>query len=150
MDLSVHGVSSRPSTNSIALGYDNGTILIKMGREVPAASMDATGKIIFARKNEIMTSSVRPVVEAETPPPEGETIPLPQRELGSCDVYPQMIDHSPNGRLCVIYGDGEYIIYNTTAWKNTSFGQGLEFVWGRGKGQYAVREQTWRIRIFNE
>jgi len=71
-------------------------------------------------------------VESENPPPDGEALPLPKKELAASEVYPQMIEHSPNGRLCAIYGDGEYTIYMAVAWRNTSFGQALEFVWGKG------------------
>ena len=43
----------------MALGYDEGTVLIKIGREEPVASMDASGKIIWARHNEIQTVNVK-------------------------------------------------------------------------------------------
>eukprot|EP01124_Arcella_intermedia_P019040 TRINITY_DN2616_c0_g1_i1.p1 TRINITY_DN2616_c0_g1~~TRINITY_DN2616_c0_g1_i1.p1 ORF type:complete len:869 (-),score=194.40 TRINITY_DN2616_c0_g1_i1:61-2667(-) len=143
-------ISCKHGSNNISLGYDNGTILLKMGREVPAASMEQTGKIIFARKNELITCNVRSAVEVDTPPPDGEPLPLTKKELASSEFYPQMIEHNPNGRLCCVYGDGEYTIYMTVAWRNKTFGSALEFVWGRGKGQYAVREQTWKIKIYND
>lgn len=44
---------------SVALGYDEGTVLIKIGREEPVASMDTSGKIIWARHNEIQTVNVK-------------------------------------------------------------------------------------------
>lgn len=34
-----------PTTCRLAIGYDEGTIVIKLGQEVPLASMDATGKL---------------------------------------------------------------------------------------------------------
>ena len=43
----------------MALGYDEGTALIKIGREEPVASMDSSGKIIWARHNEIQTVNVK-------------------------------------------------------------------------------------------
>jgi coatomer subunit beta' len=43
----------------VALGYDEGTVLIKIGREEPVASMDSSGKIIWARHNEIQTVNVK-------------------------------------------------------------------------------------------
>lgn len=50
---------------SVALGYDEGTVVIKIGREEPVASMDAGGKIIWARHNEIQTVNVRSLGEGE-------------------------------------------------------------------------------------
>lgn len=44
---------------SVALGYDEGTAMIKIGREEPVASMDSSGKIIWARHNEIQTVNVK-------------------------------------------------------------------------------------------
>lgn len=43
----------------MALGFDEGTVLIKIGREEPVASMDSSGKIIWARHNEIQTVNVK-------------------------------------------------------------------------------------------
>ncbi|KAF5206841.1 hypothetical protein FRX31_003572 [Thalictrum thalictroides] len=36
--------------NRVAIGYDEGTIMIKIGRELPVASMGSSGMIIWARK----------------------------------------------------------------------------------------------------
>lgn len=44
---------------SVGLGYDEGTVLIKIGREEPVASMDTSGKIIWARHNEVQTVNVK-------------------------------------------------------------------------------------------
>ena len=44
---------------SVAMGYDEGTALIKIGREEPVASMDSSGKIIWAHHNEIQTVNVK-------------------------------------------------------------------------------------------
>lgn len=40
-------------------GYDEGTIMIKIGREEPVTSMDSGGKIIWAKHNEIQTANIR-------------------------------------------------------------------------------------------
>jgi hypothetical protein len=47
------------TVRSVGLGYDEGTVLIKIGREEPVASMDTSGKIIWARHNEIQTVNVK-------------------------------------------------------------------------------------------
>jgi len=43
------------------IGYDEGTIMIKIGREEPVASMDSSGKIIWAKHNEIQTVNIKAV-----------------------------------------------------------------------------------------
>lgn len=37
----------------VIIGYDEGTIMVKIGREEPVASMDNNGKVIRAKHNEI-------------------------------------------------------------------------------------------------
>jgi hypothetical protein len=61
----------------------------------------------------------------------------------------QSLKHNPNGRFVVVCGDGEYIIYTALAWRNRSFGSALEFAWSND-GEYAVRESTSKIKIFNK
>jgi len=43
------------------IGYDEGSIMVKIGREIPVASMDNSGKIIWAKHNEIQTADIRRV-----------------------------------------------------------------------------------------
>uniref|UniRef100_A0A453NPR7 COPA/B second beta-propeller domain-containing protein n=1 Tax=Aegilops tauschii subsp. strangulata TaxID=200361 RepID=A0A453NPR7_AEGTS len=132
----------------IVIGYDEGTIMIKIGREVPVASMDNSGKIIWAKHNEIQTVNIK-TVGAGNEIADGERLPLAVKELGSCDLYPQNLRHNPNGRFVVVCGDGEYIIYTALAWRNRSFGSALEFAWS-SDGEYAVRESTSRIKIYSK
>jgi len=61
----------------------------------------------------------------------------------------QSLLHNPNGRFVVVCGDGEYIIYTALAWRNRSFGSAMEFVWS-AEGEYAVKEGTSKIKIFNK
>jgi len=108
--------------------------------------MDSGGKIIWAKHNEILTASVKSSTEEAVK--DGDRMALSTKELGSCEVYPQTLVHSPNGRFVVVCGDGEYIIYTALAWRNKSFGSALEFVWAMDSNEYAVRESNSRIKVF--
>lgn len=46
-------IASLRGSNDVAIGYDEGSILIKLGREEPAMSMDSSGKIVWARHCEM-------------------------------------------------------------------------------------------------
>merc|ERR1719334_1355130 len=70
--------------------------------------------------------------------------------MGSCEVYPQTVQHNPNGRFVVVCGDGEYIIYTAMALRNKSFGSAQEFVWAADSSEYAVRESSSSIKNFKE
>ncbi|GMQ08727.1 hypothetical protein CsSME_00052327 [Camellia sinensis var. sinensis] len=73
----------------VVIGYDEGTIMVKIGREEPVASMDNSGKIIWAKHNEIQTVNIRSV-GADYEVTDGERLPLAVKELGTCDLYPQV------------------------------------------------------------
>ncbi|XP_074561524.1 coatomer subunit beta'-1-like isoform X1 [Curcuma longa] len=144
----VWAIGYMKGSRRVVIGYDEGTIMVKIGREVPVASMEGSGKIIWAKHNEIQTVNIK-TIGAEFEVTDGERLPLAVKELGSCDLYPQSLKHNPNGRFVVVCGDGEYIIYTALAWRNRSFGSALEFVWS-SDGEYAIRESTSRIKIFSK
>ncbi|KAK9485825.1 coatomer WD associated region-domain-containing protein [Lipomyces starkeyi] len=137
-------VSYRKGTNAIAVGYDEGSVVMKMGREEPAISMDASGKVIWSKHAEVCSS----VIKGSDSTKDGEVIPLPQKDLGSVEIYPTQLIHSPNGRFVAVCGDGEYIIFTALAWRNKSFGPGLQIVWAQDSNMYAVQESTTSIKVY--
>ncbi|KAL4457362.1 hypothetical protein ABPG75_012227 [Micractinium tetrahymenae] len=141
----VWAVAYVKGSNSIAVGYDEGCVMVKLGREEPVASMDASGKIIWSRHNEVQTVNVKSLGDVEET--DGERLPLAVKDLGSSDIYPQSLQHSPNGRFVTVCGDGEYVIYTALAWRNKSFGQALEFVWGDDSNVFATRESSSTIKV---
>uniref|UniRef100_A0A672H5A5 Coatomer subunit beta' n=1 Tax=Salarias fasciatus TaxID=181472 RepID=A0A672H5A5_SALFA len=133
-------------SNNVAIGYDEGSIIIKLGREEPAMSMDSSGKIMWARHSEVQQANLKAMGDTEVM--DGERLPLGVKDMGSCEIYPQSIQHSPNGRFVVVCGDGEYIIYTAMALRNKSFGAAQEFVWAHDSSQYATREGSSMVKIF--
>lgn len=81
---------------------------------------------------------------------DSDPISLPTKDLGTCEVYPQTLLHSPNGRFVSVCGDGEFIIYTALAWRNKAFGSALDFVWGSkdNSNDYAIRESATSVKIF--
>lgn len=139
-------ISCLKGSNNVAIGYDEGSIMIKLGREEPAMSMDSGGKIIWAKHAEIQQANIRSLVDQEVK--DGERLALAVKDIGACEVYPQTIAHNPNGRFVVVCGDGEYIVYTAMALRNKSFGQAQEFVWSHDSSQYAIREGSSTVQIF--
>ena len=60
------------------------------------------------------------------------------RSATTSDIYPQRLIHSPNGHVFSINSDKEYQLYRSQNFKNTGFGDGMDFVWA-SYGNYAVR-----------
>jgi coatomer subunit beta' len=140
----------------IGMGFDEGVVVIKMGREEPAVSMDSTGKIIWAKYSEIETAMVKPagnpllcfLLILDEDVIDGQRLALSVKELGSSEIYPQTLAHSPNGRFVVATGDGEYIIYTALRLNNKAFGPALDFVWASNSNEYAIRESATSIRLY--
>jgi coatomer subunit beta' len=143
-------LAATPDSNKLAIGFDEGCVCIELGSDDPVASMDTTGKVVWAKNNEIKTASLRGVVgTGESAIAEGERLPIVPRDLGACELFPQMLKHNCNGRFVAICGDGEFIIYTAQALRNKAFGQALDFVWsGSGTGDYAIRETINRVKTF--
>lgn len=139
-------VSYQRGKQGIALGFDDGAVVIKMGRDEPSVSMDTSGKIVWARHNEVVST----VIKGGEGYKDGASITLPTKELGSCEVYPQTLSHSPNGRFVSVCGDGEYIIYTALAWRNKAFGQAYDFAWGAkdNSNDYAIRVSSTSVKVF--
>eukprot|EP01087_Luapelamoeba_hula_P020714 TRINITY_DN711_c0_g1_i2.p1 TRINITY_DN711_c0_g1~~TRINITY_DN711_c0_g1_i2.p1 ORF type:complete len:938 (+),score=169.54 TRINITY_DN711_c0_g1_i2:26-2839(+) len=142
----VWALAALKGSNKVCLGYDDGCLMIKLGSEEPAVSMDQSGKIIWAKHNEIQTVNVKAIGSSLV---DGERLAVTTKELGSCEIYPQHLKHNTNGRFVVACGDGEYIIYTALNLRNKSYGSALEFVWANDKGAYAVRESSSKIKIYN-
>ncbi|KAL9123803.1 MAG: hypothetical protein Q9217_006806 [Psora testacea] len=141
-------VSYQRGKQGVAVGFDDGAVVVKMGREEPAVSMDNSGKLIWARHSEILSAVIKggdPTIK------DGSPISLPSKELGNCEIYPQTLTHSPNGRFVSVCGDGEYIIYTALAWRNKAFGSAHDFAWGVNTktNDYAIRESAMSVKIFS-
>lgn len=132
--------------NELCMGFDEGSVVIKMGREYPAISMDAQGKLVWAKGQEVQTA----VVKANDDAKDGERLLLASKDLGTTEVYPTTLQHSPNGRFVVVCGDGEYTIYTALAWRNRSFGQATDFAWSVDSNEYATREANGGVHVFKQ
>lgn len=140
-------VSYQRGRQGVAVGFDDGAVVVKMGREEPAVSMDTSGKLIWAKHSEIQSSVIK---GGDASIKDGTPISTPSKDLGSCEIYPQTLTHSPNGRFVSVCGDGEYIIYTALAWRNKAFGSAQDFAWGSkdNSNDYAIRESSMSVKIF--
>ena len=143
----VWAIHAQKGSNNVAIGYDEGSVVIKLGREEPAVSMDSSGKIVWARQMEIQQANIK-TLGPDQEIKDGEKLPLAVKDLGACEIYPQSVQHNPNGRFVVVCGDGEYIIYTAMALRNKSYGSAQEFVWASDSSMYAIRDGTTLVKIF--
>mmetsp|Transcript_24115 Transcript_24115/g.50480 ORF Transcript_24115/g.50480 Transcript_24115/m.50480 type:complete len:954 (+) Transcript_24115:79-2940(+) len=138
-------------TTKLAIGFDEGCVVVELGSDDAVVSMDGTGKVVWSKNNEIQTTTVRGLAggDDEDALQDGERLPVVPRDLGACELYPQSIKHNCNGRFIAVCGDGEFIIYTAQALRNKAFGQAIDFVWSAtGTGDYAIRESANRVKFF--
>lgn len=136
-------ISSHKNSNSLAIGFDAGFAVLQLGNDEPRLSMDPVGKLIWAKNNEVYSSVIKGNEQVE----DGETLPLSSKDLGSVEIFPTSLKHSPNGRFVTVTGDGEYIIYTALAWRNKEYGSALDFVWAQDPNIFAIRDAQNQIII---
>ncbi|KAH8105613.1 hypothetical protein DFH11DRAFT_1492553, partial [Phellopilus nigrolimitatus] len=93
-------VAVRPHTNDVAVGFDKGVVVVKLGRDEPVLS----GKLVYTRNTDVLSANLQAAADIEC-------IHLSVRELGSTELYATSLQHSPNGRFITVVDDGKYVIY---------------------------------------
>ena len=140
-------VALNKSANEVAVGFDEGVVVIKLGRDEPTFSMDPSGKLIYTKNHEVLSANLA-TVDATAGLADGTRVPLTVKDMGTTEVFPTAILHSSNGRFVTVVGDGEYIIYTALAWRNKSFGQGISFAWAPDSNTYAVLESKVKLKMY--
>ncbi|AOW03224.1 uncharacterized protein YALI1_C30119g [Yarrowia lipolytica] len=136
-------VGVKRGSNLVAVGFDAGAVVLRLGKEDPAISLDSSGKLVWSKHGEVYSAQVKGEDAKD-----GESLALVPKELGSVEVFPTFLRHSPNGRFVAVVGDGEYIIYTALAWRNKAYGSGLDFVWAQDSSEYAVLESPSSVRVY--
>lgn len=78
--------------------------VVNLGRDEPYYSIEPSGKLVYTRIAEVLSANLQGAAEDKTP--EGQRIPLFVRELGMAEIFATSLQHSPNGRLITVVGDG--------------------------------------------
>lgn len=61
----------------MAIGFDEGTVVLKLGHEMPVASLDThTGKVVWALNSEIQTASLKGLVGDGSDVKDGERLAI--------------------------------------------------------------------------
>lgn len=139
-------VSTKKGSSLVSVGFDTGNVVFQLGDDKPLLSMDPMGKIIWCKHNEVFHSVIKSSDSADVE--DGEVLSIAQKELGTVEVFPTSLVHSPNGRFVAVTGDDEYIIYTALAWRNKMYGPALDFVWAQDSNYYAIRESKSSVKIF--
>lgn len=69
----VWSISAVPESNCIAFGFDEGTIVIKLGKDTPLASY-VNGKVVCIKQREIQTFNLKLMKGADEESKDGEIV----------------------------------------------------------------------------
>eukprot|EP01060_Flectonema_neradi_P036868 TRINITY_DN724_c3_g1_i1.p1 TRINITY_DN724_c3_g1~~TRINITY_DN724_c3_g1_i1.p1 ORF type:complete len:926 (+),score=178.99 TRINITY_DN724_c3_g1_i1:309-2780(+) len=148
LDYCLHRVwtlSARSGSNKLAIGCDKGTVVIRVGKEVPVFSMDNNGKILFANNHEVIQMNARGnISEAGY----GEKITLASKEMTTCEQVPKRLSHNSTGQYVCVLSEEEYTIHTTLAWRNQCFGPAVDFAWGTEPKTFAILQEDNTIKFF--
>ncbi|KAF8888138.1 coatomer protein [Gymnopilus junonius] len=143
-------IALRKDSNEVALGFDEGVVVLKLGRDEPTFSMDPSGKLIYTHNQQVLSGNLQTLHSPDdsTPFSDGARLPLQTKEIGTTEIFATALTHSPNGRFVTVVGDGEYITYTALAWRNKSFGNGISFAWAPDSNTYAVLENKVKLKVY--
>ena len=54
-------------------------------------------QVVWARHSEMQQANLKTITDSDVIK-DGERLPLSVKDMGSCEIYPQTIQHNPNGR----------------------------------------------------
>lgn len=128
-------VATRAALNMVAIGFETGALALRIGRDEPVISMDHSGKLIWVRHLEAFSATVRGTGV------EDSELHLQKKDLGSIEMQPTKLAHSPDGKYAAIVGDGEYVVYTALAWRQKHFGSAIDFCWS-ADSSFAVLTRT--------
>ena len=119
-------VSYQREKQGIAMGFDDGAVVVKIGRDDPAVSMQQQGWFAWYSKTDISIARFRKDVT-----PDGEPISLEVVKSEDFNgFYPQSVLHNRQGTYIAVCGSTEYAIYNSRKMEPLARGFGGDFAWG--------------------
>lgn len=121
----VWALHALPSSNNVAIGFDEATVVIKIGNEVPMVDY-SNGKVVLINKREIQTVNLK-LSQGEFK--DGEVIKTNMKDLGRCETFAQSMRFSPSGRYFSVCGDTDFIVYQYPKFTSAAFGNGADLVW---------------------
>lgn len=112
--------------NIIALGFDQGSVLVKLGSDDPVVSI-SNGKVIWTKSMEVYAANLKAVDYDSLA--DGERVGLDAKELGAAELYPTYLRHSPNSHHFGLCNRKEFTVIKTASFKTVVSGSGTNLIW---------------------
>ena len=129
--------------NRIAVGYDNGLVILKMQYNFSKLiTMESNGRCYWAKNTEIQSANFKQASITE----DGQIIDVSVKDVSTTEKCPISLQYSSNNKYIALLNENEYSIYTALSWRNKSFGQGRDLVWGIGD-TFAVLNNSGNIVV---
>lgn len=138
-------LATKPRTNVVIAGFDAGVGIFKLGESKPVFSMEANGKLVIVDGNELMRVDIKGNLSEYA---DGETIPLPAREMGSIEARAESLFYNKNGQLLSAVTRSDFTIISSLSLRQKAYGRCLAFAWGPDTNSYATLEDRNTISFF--
>jgi len=143
----VWAIHALPNSNYVAMGFDEATVVIKIGNEIPMVSYN-NGKVVLVNKSEIQTVNLK-LVKGDFK--EGEVIKPTFKDLGRSETYAQDMKFAPSGRYFSVCGDSDFVVYAYPKFQNAAFGNGSSLVWSTensGDNMFAILTEGNNVKVY--
>jgi coatomer subunit beta' len=111
----------------VAAGYDEGCVVIQVGNDKPLTSC-VKGKVMWTANSEVFSANLKAQVTKGLS--DFEELSVSAKEHTGLEIFPQNLQHSPNGQLVAFYDHNEYVIFKSLSFKLVLYGSCQELVWG--------------------
>lgn len=139
-------------SNCLAFGFDEGTVVIKLGKDTPLASY-VNGKVVCIKQREIQTFNLKLLKGANEESKDGELVKIHNvKELGICEMAAASVSFAPSGRYFAVLSENDFIVYSYPKYQNTAFGNATELVWSThgslDSHTYACKLENGTVKIY--
>ena len=129
----------------LAVGYDEGCMVIQIGQETPLFSF-SKGKLILCRNSTFQSSNLKAILTKNLK--DFQEVRPDEKEIGSTDLFPKDLRHSPNGQYFFVTDGAEFAVHKAQTGKQTTFGTCDGIVWSP-QNQLCVLDGNHSVRVLS-
>ena len=129
----------------LAVGYDEGCVVIQIGQETPLFSF-SKGKLILCKNSAFFSSNLKAVLTKNLK--DFQEVKPEKKEIGSTDLFPKDLQHSPNGQYFLVTDGTEFAVHKAQTGKQTTFGTCDGIVWSP-QNQICVMDGNHKVRFLS-
>ena len=129
----------------LAVGYDDGCIVLQIGQEIPLFSF-LKGKMVLCKSSGLVSTNLKAVLSKNLK--NFEEVTFEEKELGTTDLFPRDLSHSPNGQYFYLTDGAEFAVHKAQTGKQTTFGTCNGILWSP-QNQLCVLENDFLVKFLS-